>query len=171
MLLVVNTTLLREIDERALINRYAKYCYDNNESVENDTLIKQNLKELLDWDYYGDNGVPVYCNKFESIKRKDWNILIQFIKDNAYEIRNLSYVPRKKKRLEKIKAIKTDKEKKEEHNIERFTDKNYEVSGRGKKAKPCTYKGKVYKSRQECRYKEGISQNQLYRYLEETGQV
>lgn len=47
--LIVNSTLLREIDERALINRYARYCYEDEESVTNDTIIQQNLANLLDF--------------------------------------------------------------------------------------------------------------------------
>ena len=169
--LVVNTNLLREIDDRALINRYAKYCYEGEESVENDILIKQNLTKLLDWDTNGDNGVPVFCSKFESIKRKDWIILIQFIKDNKQEIKELSYAKLKKERLENIKLIRNRKDSEEFKKATRLTSEDYNVSGRGKPARTCTYEGRTYKSRLECAYKEGITQNQLYRYLEKTGQV
>lgn len=171
MILVINTTLLREIDERKLINAYARLIYNEESDTIDDNKIKTNLIKLLDWDKCGDNALGIYCGKFENIKRKDWIKLIQFIKDNSYEIRNLSYNPKKKRKLEEIKEIKSSIELKKEHNKERFTDKNYTVSGRGKKAKPCIYEGREYKSRQECMYKEGISQNKLYRYLERTGQV
>lgn len=169
--LVINSNLLREIDDRKLINRYARSCYENEESVTNDTLIQQNLTELLDWDANGDNGIPVFCSKFESIKRRDWSRLVQFIKDNAYEIELLSRDSVKRKKLESRKIIKDRATKKEEHNKELFTNPNYKVSGRGRKARPCVYEGRVYKSRFECQYKEGLSQSQLYRYLERTNQV
>ena len=70
-----------------------------------------------------------------------------------------------------IKQLNDALEAKEQHNIERFSDENYTISGRGKKARPCIYKGKEYKSRQECIYKEGITKYQLYEYLKKTNQV
>lgn len=169
--LIINSNLLREIDDRALINRYARFCYENEESVTNDTLIQQNLEQLLDWDKNGESGVPIYCSKFESIKRKDWPQLIQFIKDSGEEIRYISYHHVKKKRLKSVKEILDAIELKEKHNKERFSDPEYKVSGRGRKARTCEYNGKVYKSRQECIYKEGITKNQLYQYLKKTGQI
>lgn len=169
--LIINSTLLREIDERALINRYARFCYEDEESVTNDTIIQQNLANLLDWDANGTVGVPIFCSRYESIKRRDWPRLIQFIKDNKAEIKSIAYVPLKRKKLENIKQIQTREELRELKNIETFTNPDYEVSNRGKEAKPCIYEGREYKSRQECRYKEGLTQNQLYRYLERTGQV
>lgn len=169
--LVINTNMLREIDERKLINAYAKKVYESERDTEDEDVIKINLTKLFDWDLNGDNGLGVYCGKFESIKRKDWPILIQFIKDNKYEIKKISYEPLKKKRLENIKIVNDALEAKEQHNIERFTNENYTVSGRGKKAKTCVYEGKEYKSRQECIYKEGITKYQLYEYLKDTGQL
>ena len=137
----------------------------------NDTIIKNNLIQLFDWDENGDDGLGIYCSKFESIKRKDWEKLIQFIKDNRYEIELLSRPSVKEKKLESIKIVNDALEAKEQHNIERFTDENYKVSGRGKKAKPCTYEGKEYKSRQECMYKEGLTKYQLWIYLKNTNQI
>lgn len=169
--LIINSNLLREIDDRALINRYARFCYENEESVTDDVLIQQNLTKLLDWDENGESGIPIYCSKFESIKRKDWPRLIQFIKDNSEEIRYISYRHVKRKKLESVKEVLDAIELKEKHNEERFSDPDYKVSGRGKKAKICEYNGKIYKSRQECIYKEGITKNQLYQYLKKTGQV
>lgn len=169
--IVINSVLLREINERKLINAYAHFEYDSDEDVTNDTLIKSNLVQLLDWDINGDKGLGIYCGKFESIKGKDWDRLIQFIKDNRFEIKNLSYSNVKERKLESIKIVNDALEFKEKHNIERFSDENYEVSGRGKKAKTCEYKGKIYKSRQECIYKEKITKNQLYIYLKETNQL
>lgn len=169
--LVINTNMLREIDERKLINAYAKKVYESEKDIEDDDNIKINLTKLFDWDLNGDNGLGIYCGKFESIKRKDWPILIQFIKDNKYEIKKISYEPLKEKRLENIKIVNDALEAKEQHNIERFTNENYTVSGRGKKAKTCVYEGKEYKSRQECIYKEGITKYQLYEYLKKTGQL
>ena len=55
--------------------------------------------------------------------------------------------------------------------IKRYSNINYTVSGRGKKAKTCTYNGTTYKSRIECMYKEHLSKAQLYKYLRETNQV
>ena len=169
--LVINTNMLREIDERKLINAYAKKVYESEKDIEDDDNIKINLTKLFDWDINGDNGLGVYCGKFESIKRKDWIELIQFIKDNSSEIELISRPFVKEKRLENIKVINDALETKELHNIERFTNENYTVSGRGKKAKTCVYEGKEYKSRQECIYKEGITKYQLYEYLKKTGQL
>ena len=169
--LVINTNMLREIDERKLINAYARYEYESEKDVTEDISIQNNLIQLFDWDINGDKGMGIYCGKFESIKRKDWDILIQFIKDNHYEITRIAQIYLKEKRLENIKVINSILEAKEERNRERFTDENYQVSGRGVKAKTCIYKGREYKSRQECIYKEGITKRQLYRYLEETNQL
>lgn len=169
--LVINVELLREINERKLINAYARYVYNSEDDVSDDVKIKENLIQILDWDKNGDNGLGIYCSKFESIKKKDWKRLIDFIKENHYEIKSIAYTPLKEKKLESIKIINSELEKKERHNVERFTDENYKVSGRGKKAKPCTYKGVLYQSRQECMYKEKITKNDLYKYLQETFQL
>ena len=169
--LVVNVNLLRELDERKLINTYARYVCNTEEDLSNDNQIKNNLIELFDWDKNGDNGLGIYCSHFEDIKTKDWEFLINFIKENRYEIKNISYSPAKIKRLESIKVINDALETKKQHNIERFTNENYEVSGRGKKAKPCIFEGRKYKSQQECLYKEKLTKNQLYNYLKSTGQI
>ena len=169
--LIVNVNLLREIDERKLINAYAKKVYESKVDVEDDDIIKINLTKLFDWDINGDNGLGVYCGKFESLKRKDWEKLIQFIKENSYEIELLSRPYVKEKRLESIKVINDVFETKKQHDINRFTDENYQVSGRGKKARPCIYEGREYKSRQECMYKEGLTKYQLWIYLKETNQI
>ena len=169
--LVVNVELLREIDERKLINAYARFMYNDEKDTTDDVQIKENLIQLFDWDINGDNGLGVYCGKFESIKKKDWNILIQFIKENHHEIRNLALSSAKERKLESVKIINSVLEAKEKHNKIRFTDENYQVSGRGKKARPCIYEGREYKSRQECMYKEQLTRNQLYRYLEATNQL
>ena len=163
--------MLREIDERKLINAYARFMYIDEKDVTEDIQIKTNLIELFDWDINGDNGLGIYCGKFESIKKKDWIKLIQFIKENHHEMKEISYTPNKERKLKSIKIVNTFLEEKEKHNIERFTDKNYSVSGRGKKAKTCIYEGREYKSRQECIYKEGITKYQLYCYLQKTGQL
>ena len=169
--LVVNTNLLREIDERKLINAYARFMYNDEDDVTEDSLIKSNLIQLLDWDENGDNGLGIYCSKFESLKRKDWERLIQFIKENHHEIKSIAYYPSKERKLESIKIVNDALQSKEIHNIQRFTDENYQVSGRGKKAKTCVYEGREYKSRQECIYKEGITKYQLYEYLKNTNQL
>ena len=171
MLLVINTNMLRELDERKLIHAYARYVCESEKDLSDDNNIKLNLIRLFDWDINGDNGLGIYCGKFESIKRKDWVKLIQFIKENSYEIEKLSRPFLKEKKLENIKIVNDALEAKELHNIERFSDENYTVSGRGKKARPCIYNGKEYKSRQECIYKEGITKYQLYEYLKETRQL
>ena len=77
--LVVNVELLREIDERKLINAYARFMYNDEKDITDDVQIKENLIQLLDWDENGDSGLGVYCSKFEKIKRKDWEFLINFI--------------------------------------------------------------------------------------------
>ena len=169
--LVVNVELLREIDERKLINAYARHVYNDEIDVTDDIQIKTNLIELLDWDKNGEQGLEIYCSKFEGIKNKDWKRLIQFIKENHHEIKSLAYNSLREKKLESIKVISSAIEKKEQHNVERFTDENYKVSGRGKKARPCIYEGREYKSRQECMYKEGLTKNQLYQYLRKTNQL
>lgn len=168
--LIVNVDLLREIDERKLINAYARFMYNIESDVTNDIKIKENLIQLLDWDKNGDNGLGIYCSKFEKIKRKDWEFLINFIKENSYEIELLSRSYVKEKNLESIKVINSVLEAKKQHNIERFTSDNYKVSGRGKKAKPCIYEGREYKSRQECMYKEGLTKYHLWKYLKDTNQ-
>jgi hypothetical protein len=169
--LVINTNLLREIDERKLINAYAHFMYNSEEDVSDDIRIKENLIELLDWDVNGDEALGIYCGKFESLKVKDWVKLIHFIKENHHEIKNLSYSSVKTRKLESIKVINDVLQEKEQRNIERFTDSNYQVSGRGKKARPCIYEGREYKSRQECMYKEGLTKYQLWIYLKETNQI
>lgn len=169
--LVINTNMLREIDERKLINAYARLIYNNEEDTSNDVRIKENLIQLLDWDENGDNGLGIFCSKFESIKRKDWDFLIKFIKENYHEIKLLSYSKVKERKLESIKIINSIIEQREQHNKERFTDSNYKVSGRGKKAKPCIYEGREYKSRQECMYKEGLTKYQIWKYLKNTNQI
>lgn len=169
--LVVNVNLLREIEESKLIGAYARLVYNDELDLTDDTRIKNNLIQLLDWDKNGENGLGFYCGKFESIKRKDWDFLINFIKENEHTIKQYGYYPSKERKLESIKIIHDALQAKEQHNIKRFSDENYEVSGRGKKAKPCIYKGRKYKSRQECIYKEEITKYELYNYLRETEQL
>lgn len=169
--LVVNVNLLREIDERKLINAYAHFMYNDEKDISDEVQIKENLIQLLDWDKNGDNGLGIYCSHFESVKNKDWNKLITFIKENHHEIKVLSYSDVKNRKLESIKIVNDALQAKEKHYLERFTDENYKVSGRGKKAKPCIYEGRSYKSQQECMYKEGITKYQLYKYLKETNQI
>lgn len=169
--LVVNVNLLRELDERKLINAYAHFMYNDEKDISDEVQIKENLIQLLDWDKNGDNGLGIYCSHFESIKNKDWNKLITFIKENHHEIKVLSYSDVKNRKLESIKIVNDALQAKEKHYLERFTDENYKVSGRGKKAKPCIYEGRSYKSQQECMYKEGITKYQLYKYLKETNQI
>ena len=169
--LIVNVNLLRELDERKLINAYARFVYNDENDVTDDVRIKENLIQLLDWDKNGNNGLEFYCSKFEDLKNKDWEFLINFIKNNSKEIRILSYSQLKKKKLESVKVINDAIEAKKQHDIKRFTDSNYKVSGRGKKARPCIYEGKEYKSRQECMYKEGLTKYQLWIYLKNTNQI
>lgn len=169
--LVINVNLLREIDERKLIRAYARYIYESEVDVTDDNIISQNLINLLDWDKNGDNGLGIYCGKFESLKRKDMKILIDFIKTNKYEIEIISRTFINERKLENIKKIFTETELKEQHNREVFTNENYQETKRGKKAVPCEYHGKIYKSRQECQYKEGITKAELYRYLATTNQL
>ena len=169
--LVVNVNLLREIDERKLINSYARFVYNDEKDITDDVQIKENLIQLLDWDKNGDNGLGIYCSQFEEIKRKDWEFLINFVKENGKEIEFISRGSVKKRKLEFIKVINDSIEKKKQHDIERFTSEEYKVSGRGKKARSCVYKGKEYKSRQECMYKEGLTKYQLWIYLKETNQI
>ncbi len=169
--LVINTTLLREIDERKLINAYARFMYNDEKDTTDDIQIKENLIQLLDWDENGDNGLGIYCSKFEKLKEKDWIKLIQFIKENHHEIKSISSISVKERKLESIKVIYDSLEAKKKHNEERFTSENYKVSGRGKKARPCIYEGREYKSRQECMYKEGLTKYQLWIYLKETNQI
>ena len=169
--IVVNVNLLREIDERKLIRAYARYMVNNESDYSDDVIIRENLKQLLDWDINGDNGLAIYCGKFEKLKEKDWIKLIQFIKENHYEIKSLSSSFIKERTLESIKVINNAIEAKEFRNKERCSDENYKVSGRGKKAKTCIYEGKEYQSRQECMYKEGLTKNQLDQCLRKTNQL
>jgi len=168
---VVNVNLLREIDERKLIRAYARYMVNNESDYSDDTIIRENLKKLLDWDVNGDNGLAIYCGKFEKLKEKDWIKLVQFIKENHYEIEHLSRSFIKERTLESIKVINDAIETIELRNKKRCSDENYKVSGRGKKAKTCIYEGREYQSRQECMYKEGLTKNKLYQYLRKTNQL
>lgn len=163
--LVINTILLREIDENKLIKSYANHYYFNQDDVVNDIKIKQNLEELLDWDKTGDNGLALYCGKYESIKRKDWEVLINLIKTKCPKLK-ANPIP-----LNKSKEIKTLEELQEKKNKERYTNSNYQLSNIGKPAKSCNYKGKIYKSRLECMYKENITKAELYKYLALTNQL
>lgn len=169
--LIVNVNLLREIDEDKLLNAYARLIYTNEEDIFNDNKIKENLIQLLDWDKNGDNGLGIYCGKFENIKERDWKILIDLIKENYLRIEKFSRPFVKEKIKEQNKVIDDVIKSKERHNKERFTSENYKVSGRGKKARPCIYKGREYKSRQECMYKEGLTKYQLWIYLKNTNQI
>ena len=169
--LVVNVNLLREIEDSKLIGAYARHMYNDESDLTDEVKIKDNLIQLLDWDKNGDNGLGFYCSKFESIKRKDWEFLINFIKDNSHTIKEYGYYPAKEKKLESIKVINDVIEAKKQHNEKRFTSENYQVSGRGKKARPCIYEGREYKSRQECMYKEGLTKYQLWIYLKNTNQI
>ena len=163
---VVNSCLLREFSKQKFIIEYAKHCYFSDEDLENEEKIRNNILTLLDWDKNGDTGLGVFCSKFESLKRKDLELLVQFIQDNSKEIiaRDDRFYS-EKKQLENTKFIKSEIEKKEDKKRERFCDENYTVSGVGKKARVTVYEGRVYQSRQECMYKEGLTKNQLYQYL------
>ena len=97
--------------------------------------------------------------------------MIPLLKENHHEIKSIAYTPNKERKLESIKVINDAIEAKKKHNIERFTDENYQISGRGKKARPCIYEGRHYISRQECMYKEGLTKYQLWVYLKETNQI
>lgn len=168
---VVNVNLLRELDERRLIHSYARLLYNDIPDITEDFKIKSNLESLLDWDINGDKGLGIYCSKFESLKEKDWNLLISIIKEHSQEIKNIASSFAKKRRLNSIKVVNDAIQAKEQRNKEKFSDENYTVSGRGKKARTCVYKGKEYKSRQECIYKEDITKAELYKYLKETNQM
>lgn len=159
--------MLREIDEHKLLSKYARLFYRSDEDINNEDIIKNNLIKLLDWDKSGDNGLGFYCGKFENIKRKDWEFLINFIKSNSQTIKSIGLDDNVK--LEEFKLIKTELEKKEEKIKQHFIDENYKV--KRKSAKPCIYEGKTYKSRQECMYKEGLTKAQLYKYLIDTKQL
>ena len=113
--LVVNVELLREIDERKLINAYARFMYNDESDITDDNRIKENLIQLLDWDKNGSNGLEIYCSHFEEIKRKDWELLINFIKENGYEIELLSRSHVKERKLESIKIINDVIEEKKQH--------------------------------------------------------
>ena len=205
--LVVNVELLREIDERKLINAYARFMYKDESDTTDDNKIKENLIELFDWDKNGilsgqsfptgmslNNCAAHYSpnSDDDTILTKDdvlkldfgthfngyvidtaftiafdqkYDNLLKASKEatnpgiklagidmrlceigegiaevmNSYEIELISRPYVKEKKLESIKVINSVLEEKELHNIERFTNDNYQVSGRGKKAKPCIY--------------------------------
>ena len=163
--LIVNTSLLREIDSSKLLTYYGKHCYFSEEDLMDDIKIRSNLEDLLDWDKNGDLGLALYCSKFESLKRSDIERLVKFIKNNTKEIRERSKSFIKLKKLENKKIIQDRETKIEEKRKAHFCDENYKVNPYGKKAKPTIYEGRVYRSRQEAMYKEGITKNQLYQYL------
>lgn len=154
------------MSERVLIHRYAHYFYRSPEDGNNDTVIRQNLEKLLDADGEGGGlGVAVYCSRFESIKKRDWKRLINFIKKNAREIKILSYVPAKQDRIREAQEIRLMLKEKRKRRSKRFD--NYKISGRGKKAIPCVYEGRHYLSREECMFRENITKRALYTYLKE----
>ena len=45
--LVVNVNLLREIDERKLINSYARFVYNNESDITDDNKIKEKIGNFL----------------------------------------------------------------------------------------------------------------------------
>ena len=164
---IINTNMHRELNERSLVNCYARLVYeDESDTSEYDKIIA-NLDTILDWDKSGELGLGIYCSRFEKIKKADIAGLVQFIIDHAYEIKELSYAPKKRKREEIYKAMNLGKIRA----TERLKDPNYKTSNRGIKARTCIYEGREYKSRQECIAKEGISNFKLYEYLKKTGQV
>ena len=167
--IVINTQLLRELDENKLINAYARLAYLDKSDIEDDLKIKENLLKIFDWDYLGSHGLEIFCSKFEKISRKDINYLVNFIKDNSSKIITYSYKYAKKKRLEKNKEIIDKIKKKELQTIKHYTDENYQAKQYN--ALSCTYNGKYYSSRRECLYKEKLTKYKLYKYLKETGQM
>ena len=162
---IILTNMLRELDERSLINHYARLTYLDDSDVVDEVKIKNNLEKLLNWDINGDKGLALYCGKFENLSRKDWIQLTEFIKFHGKEIKEIASRFSKQKKLDNIKEVLDWLDLKEQHNIKVFSDPDYKVTKRGKPAKTCIYKGKEYKSRQECMYKEGITKAELYKYL------
>lgn len=170
--LVINSVLLREIDERKLINAYARLMYEDISSVESDETIRNNILNLLDWDYAGNKGLEIFCSRFEKIKRKDLDLLISFIKSNGKEIKNIASKYIKNKKLERNKKILDERAKKELKYKENLINKGNDYKpNRGKKAKPCTYEGRKYKSVKECMFKENLKRSEVYKYLVLTGQM
>jgi len=169
--LVINTNMLREIDENKLINYYSRLYYWNKKDITDDNKIRLNLENLFDWDANGDNGLGIFCSKFESIKRKDWEILIQFIKNNGSIIKEKAKPFLNRKREENKKIILSKYQQKKKAEIEYLKSDNYKATTSGKPAKSCIYEGRIYKSRKECMAKEGIDNFKLYEYLHKTGQV
>lgn len=167
MQFIVNTNLLREIDEREFLKAYARLVYTGDLDVTDDATIRVNLIELMDWEKNGSAGLGIYCGKFEKLKEKDFIMLIDKIKEYKEFIIGESKNSTRKLPHKKEKAIKLETFKKGD----RYKDVNYEPSNRGKLARPCIYEGREYRSRTECMAKEGLTQNKLYRYLERTGQV
>ena len=163
--IVINTSLLREVSKSKILNYYAHFYYIDEKDLTDRNVIKDNILNLFDWDANGDSGLAVFCSKFESIKRYDLDDIIQFIIDNAEEIKLKSKENHKLRTLEQKKLILTSDQLSEQRKIDHFCDENYEVNPYGKPAKVTIYEGRVYKSRQECMYKEGITKNQLYQYL------
>lgn len=163
--IVINTSLLREVSKSKILNYYAHFYYFDELDLTDENRIKDNLLNLFDWDMNGDSGLGVFCSKFESVKRKDLDRITKYILENANKIRKLSKEHFKERVLNFNKLILTKDEISEQKKKDHFCNKNYEVNPYGKPAKVTVYKGRVYKSRQECMYKEGITKNQLYQYL------
>lgn len=163
--IVVNSTLLREFPKNIFLLYYARFYYKSDEDLTNEGVIQNNIKDLLDWDANGDSGLEIFCSKFESLKRRDLKTLTDYIINKAEEIKKKAKEPIKLRELEHYKVIRSEQEKQEEKIKEHFCDENYEANPYGKPAKVTIYEGRVYKSRQECMYKEGLTKNQLYQYL------
>lgn len=162
---VVNSTLLREFPKNLFLLYYAKFYYIDDDDLTNDEKIKQNIIDLLDWDANGDSGLEVFCSRFESLKRNDVAELVKYIKDNSKQIIEKSKESTKIRALEHKKVIREQEEIKEEKMKEHFCNEDYEPNPYGKPAQETVYEGRIYKSRQECMYKEGLTKNQLYQYL------
>ena len=163
--IIINTSLLRELSKSKLLTYYGKFYYVNDEDLTNEEKIKSNLLDLLDWDTNGDSGLELFCSRFESIKKSDLKELITFILNNSDEIIKRSKEEVKLRKLEHQKVIRNSYEILEDKRKTHFCDENYKVNPYGKPAKETIYKGRIYKSRQECMYKEGLTKNQLYQYL------
>ena len=163
--IVINTSLLREFPKSKFLLCYAKFYYLTDEDISSEGKIQENIVDLLDWDKHGDSGLEIFCSRFESIKRRDLKMLVQYVLDNVNEIKRLSKKYIELRALENQKVIRTNEEILEEKMKKHFCAEDYEVNPYGKPAKKTIYKGRVYKSRQECMYKEGITKAQLYKYL------
>ena len=167
--LIVNSTLLREFEERDLLNYYTYYV-KNQEDIEDEVKIRANLEYILDWERSGEAGLGIYCGKFEYPREVDWQELIKLIKDTGQIILDNKPENAKPKQEGKIKYTTHNEKYLDKYVLNNIFVKEKKVPPRIA-PKGCWYQGVYYPSRYQAIAKTGLKKRELYKYLEETGQL